>query len=152
MVQLSHERGDHFHRDELRKSKLFFQRELQTATAKLIAKKIEEGDGDTIIDTHMIIKTQEGYWAGLPLNALQFINPDNLVLIEAEPSEVLHRRFKDTTRRRDQVLESGIVEEFSFSRLVAASCAVVTGASIKIIKNNDGKKIEAAKEIIGLLE
>jgi adenylate kinase len=118
----------------------------------LIAKKINESDGTTIIDTHMIIKTPEGYWAGLPLNTLHFLNPDNLVLIEAEPSEVLHRRFKDKTRRRDPALEQEIVEEFSFSRLVAASCAVVTGASIKIVENNDGKVVEAAKEILGLLE
>lgn len=152
MVELSKKRGKNFHRDQLRKSELLFQRDLQVETAESIAQKIAETDGDVIIDTHMSIKTKNGYMAGLPSHILQILKPNFFVLVEAEPNEVLSRRIKDTTRERDKALKEEIAEEFLFSRLIAASCAVLTGAPVKIVENPSGKQVEAAKEILKLLE
>jgi len=152
MLELSQERGKTIHRDEIRKSNLFFQHELQIEAAKVISQRIAKTEGDVVIDTHMSIKTNDGYWAGLPFNVLQFLGPSLFVLVEAKPGEVLSRRLKDITRRRDKVLESEIAEEFMFSRLMAATCAVLTGASVQIVKNSTGKQVEAAKEILKLLE
>ena len=152
MVELTQERGRSLHRDELRKSKMSFQRDLQAEAAKTISQRVAEAKGDVIVDTHMSIKTVDGYWAGLPFHVLQLLNPNAFVLVEAEPHEVLFRRLKDVTRRRDEVLESEIAEELFFSRLIAAACSVLTGASVKIVKNPNGKKVEAAKEILKLLE
>jgi len=151
MVELSRKRGKSLHRDELRRSGLTFQRNLQAEAAKIISKKTGEVDGDLIVDTHMSIKTANGYLAGLPFHVLQLLNPDMFVLVEAEPHEVLSRRFRDRTRKRDKVMEDEIMEETLFSRLMAVACAVLTGASVKIIKNPDGKQAEAAEEIIKLL-
>ena len=151
MVELSRKRGNSLHRDELRRSGLTFQRNLQVEAAKIISKKTGEVEGDLIVDTHMSIKTANGYLAGLPFHVLQLLNPDIFVLVEAEPHEVLSRRFRDRTRKRDKVLEDEIMEEILFSRLMAVACAVLTGASVKIIKNPDGKQAEAAEEIIKLL-
>ena len=152
MVELTQERGRSLHRDELRKSKLSLQRDLQAEAAKTISQRVAEAEGDVIVDTHMSIKTVDGYWAGLPFHVLQLLNPNAFVLVEAEPPEVLFRRLKDVTRRRDEVLESEIAEELLFSRFIAAACSVLTGASVKIVKNPNGKKVEAAKEILKLLE
>jgi len=152
MVNLAQERGRSLHRDELRKSKLSLQRDLQAGSAKAISQRVAEVEGDVIVDTHMSIKTVDGYWVGLPFHVLQLLNPSAFVLIEAEPHEVLFRRFKDVTRKRDEVLESEIAEELLFSRFIAAVCSVLTGASVKIVKNRNGKKAEAAKEILKLLE
>lgn len=152
MVELSKKQGKILHRDKLRKSELIFQHDLQTEAAESIAQKIAEAEGDVIIDTHMSIKTTNGYLAGLPSHILQILKPNLFVLVEAEPSEVLSRRLKDTTRERDKTLEDEIAEEFLFSRLIAASCAVLTGAPVKIVKNPSGKQIEAADEILKLLE
>jgi len=152
MVELSEKQGKILHRDHLRKSGLFFQRDLQKEAAESIAQKIARADGDFIVDTHMSIKTANGYLAGLPSHVLQILKPNLFVLVEAEPSEVLSRRLKDKTRKRDEALESEIAEEFFFSRLIAASCAVLTGAPVKIVKNPSGKQIEAAEEILRLLE
>lgn len=151
MVQLSHKRGKSLHRDELRRSELTFQRNLQAEAAKIISKKTEEVEGDLIVDTHMSIKTANGYLAGLPFHVLQHLNPDVFILVEAEPHEVLSRRFKDKTRKRDKVLEDEIMEEILFSRLMAAACAVLTGASVKIVNNPAGKQAEAAEEVLKLL-
>jgi adenylate kinase len=151
MVELSHKSGKSLHRDELRKSKLALQRNLQAEAAKIISKKAAEVDGEVIVDTHMSIKTVDGYWAGLPSHVLQLLNPDMLILVEAEPREVLSRRLKDITRKRDKALEGEIEEEILFSRLVAAACAVLTGASVKMVKNPAGEQVGAAKEILKLL-
>ncbi len=151
MVELSRKRGKSLHRDELRRSGLTFQRNLQAEAAKIISKKTGEVDGDLIVDTHMSIKTANGYLAGLPFHVLQLLNPDMFVLVEAEPHEVLSRRFRDKTRKRDKVLEDEIMEETLFSRLMAVACAVLTGASVKIVKNPDGKQAEAAEDVLKLL-
>lgn len=151
MVRLSHKRGKSLHRDELRRSGLTFQRNLQAEAAKIISKKSGEVEGDLIVDTHMSIKTANGYLAGLPFHVLQLLNPDLFILVEAEPHEVLSRRFKDKTRKRDKVLEDEIIEEFVFSRLMAVACAVLTGGSVKIVKNPAGKQILAAEKVLKLL-
>jgi len=151
MVELSHKSGKSLHRDELRKSGLTLQRNLQAEAAKIISKKATEVEGEVIVDTHMSIKTVSGYFAGLPSYVLQLLNPDMLILVEAEPHEVLSRRLKDITRKRDKALEGEIEEEILFSRLIAAACAVLTGASVKIVKNPAGKQAEAAKEVLKLL-
>jgi adenylate kinase len=151
MVELSRKSGKSLHRDELRKSGLTFQRNLQAEAAKTISEKTNKAHGDLIVDTHMSIKTVDGYWAGLPFHVLQILNPEMFILVEAEPHEVLSRRLKDKTRKRDKAMESEISEEILFSRLMAAACAVLTGASVKIVGNPSGKQAEAAEEILKLL-
>lgn len=151
MVELSSKSGKNLHRDELRKSGLTFQRDLQAEAAKFISKKAAEAKEYVIVDTHMSIKTVDGYWPGLPSHVLQLLNPDMFVLVEAEPHEVSSRRLKDTTRKRDKALEGEIAEEILFSRLMAAACAVLTGASVKTVKNPAGKQVEAAGEVLKLL-
>jgi len=151
MVELSRKREKTLHRDELRKSGLSFQRDLQAEAAKVISDKTAGATGDIIVDTHMSIKTVDGYWAGLPFHVLQLLNPEMFILVEAEAHEVLSRRLKDITRKRDKALEGEMAEEILFSRLMAAACAVLTGASVKIVKNPAGKQVEAAKEALKLL-
>ena len=151
MVELSKKGEKSLPRDELRRSELSLQRDLQAEAAKRISQKIVAFEADTIVDTHMSIKTKDGYWAGLPIHVLQLLKPDAFVLVEAEPHEVLFRRLKDVTRRRDKVLESEIAEELRFSRFMAAACSTLTGAPVKIVKNPNGKQLEAAKEILKLL-
>ena len=152
MVELAKKHGKELHRDDIRKHSVDFQSKLQIEAAKEIASRAEKFNGTLIVDTHMVIRTQEGYWAGLPYKVLQILKPNMFILIEAEPDEILERRFKDANRKRDKVLKEEIVEELSFSRLFAASCATMTGAPIKIVKNPHGKQIEATKEILGMLE
>lgn len=151
MVELSRKQGQALHRDELRKSEISFQRDLQVKAAEAISQMMSQAEEDIIVDTHMFVKTMDGYLAGLPSRVLQLLKPDVLVMVEAEPHEVFERRFKDATRKRDKALEFEIAEQLSFSRFMAAACSVLTGASVKIVKNPSGKQGEAAKEILKLL-
>lgn len=152
MFDLSKELKRGLNRDDLRRAKQLFQRNLQEEAAEVISQKIEKTDNDVVVDTHMLVKTPEGYFPGMPLNVLKKLNPNFFVLIEVDPNEVLSRRKKDVRRQRDKVLEKDVAEEFLFSRLMAASCVVLTGSSVKIVKNPPGKHVMAAKEILKLLD
>ena len=152
MVSLTQKRGRTLHREDLRKLKPSLQRNLQAEEAKATSQQVAEAEGDVNIDTHMSIKTVDGYLAGLPFDVLQILNPNAFVLIEAEPNEVLLRRLKGVKRRRDEDMESEIMEELFFSRLMTASHSILTGEPMKTVKNPNGKQVEVTMETLTLLE
>jgi len=151
MLEIAKKKGKILHRDDIRKLPLEIQQELQKEAAKYIFEKASKSEGSVIIDTHMIIRTENGYFIGLPKHVLEIIKPHVFVLIEAEPDEILSRRFRDAERKRDKILKKEIIEEIELSKFVASVCAVSTGALIKIVKNPKDKQHEAAKEIVKLL-
>jgi adenylate kinase len=151
MLEVAEHRGEKIDRDGLRHIPLKTNQKLQDLAAIEIAKKMKGLDA-VIVDTHMIVRTDTGYWSGLPLNILEKLNPDHLILIEAEPEEVLLRRTKDETRLRDEVIKDEIIEEINFSRYIAASCETVTGAPVLMLKNPTGEQLKVAKQIFKVIK
>lgn len=150
MLEIARREGKTLKRDELRHAPIELQRDLQAKAAEEIAKKIANLS-TVIIDTHMIISTNDGYWGGLPSNVLEKLRPSLLVLLEADPREILFRRVKNKTRVRDKTLVKEVTDEMAFSRSVAASCSTLTGAPVKILENPAGKQVEVAKRLIEFL-
>lgn len=150
MVEIATKEGYIVSRDDLRHLSIKKQKTLQQKAAKKIA-EISKDKKIQVIDTHMIIRTDIGYWVGLPQNVLKIIKPDLFVLIEAEPNEILSRRHKDNSRRRDEILQSEINEEISYSRSVAATCATFAGSPIKSFKNPEGEQVKVAKQLMDLI-
>jgi adenylate kinase len=138
-------------RDSMRKDNVATQHRLQREVAETVAEKIKHLSGLKIIDTHMAIKTPEGYLPGLPSRNLELLKPELLVLVEAQPKEISSRRTKDANRKRDIAIEDTVKEELLFSRLMAGACAVYTSAPVKIVINSEGKQEEAAKDILRAL-
>jgi adenylate kinase len=129
-------------RDELRKLSVKDQRRLQDMTAKRIA---EMQDSIVIVDTHIFVRTGEGYYyPGLPMRLLEIIKPTSFVIIVADAAEIVNRRKRDTTRARDDVSIDEVQYEIDISKLMVATCSVLTGAPFIIIANNDNKIDEAA--------
>lgn len=151
MVEVLQKYEKEMERDDMRKTDINFQCELQRETAGAVLEKVSRLSGITIIDTHMSIKTLEGYLPGLPYHVLQLLKPEMFVLVEAQPNEISSRRMKDTTRKRDEAVEEAIKEELLFSRLMAGACAVLTGSPVKIVINAEGKQEEAAIKILKAL-
>lgn len=151
MIKILQKHKREMERDAMRKKNIDFQRKLQREAARAILEKVKKLNGITIIDTHMVIKTLKGYLPGLPYHVLQLLKPEMFVLIEAQPKEISSRRMKDVTRKRDRGAEEAIKEELLFSRLMAGACAVLVGVPVKIVINTEGKKEEAAKEILKIL-
>jgi adenylate kinase len=148
MMDVLHKHDQAMERDTMRKDSVDTQHRLQREVAEEIVKKVGRLKGLTIIDTHMAIKTPEGYMPGLPYQNLQLLKPEMFVLVEAEPGEISSRRTMDASRKRDSAMESSVNEELLFSRVMAGACSVLTSAPVKIVINAEGKQEEAAREIL----
>lgn len=135
-------------RDEMRRMPVEDQRCLQEMAAQRIA---EMRDDVVLIDTHLFINTVEGYYPGLPMRLLDIMKPTNMVMIAADASEIAERRKADQTRQRDIVSAEDIQKELDISRVMVASCSILTGAPFAIIMNNDGQVDEAAANIAKML-
>jgi len=134
-------------RDEMRKLNPEIQKEIQKNAAKIIGKM-----ENVIVDTHASISTPKGYLPGLPEWVLKEIMPNVIVLVESEPKEISMRRAKDVSRVRDAEDIERIDEHQQMNRAVAMAYAAITGATVAIIKNRDGKIEEAAKNLTKILE
>lgn len=94
-------------RDEIRK-KLSIKdwRYVQELAAKKIGKIKSKM---LIIDTHVALKSPHGYFPGLPDHIAKLINPDKLILLEFNPSDVLIRRKKDLKLKKPEPTEIGTI-------------------------------------------
>jgi adenylate kinase len=135
-------------RDELRKLAVEDQRRLQDLAAQRIT---EMNDDIVIVDTHLFVNTDEGYYPGLPMRLLGIMKPTNMVMVAADPREIAERRKSDQTRQRDIASAENIQKELDISRVMVASCSILTGAPFAIIMNNDGHIDEAAANIAKIL-
>ncbi len=135
-------------RDEMRKMPVDEQRHLQEVAAQRIA---EMKDDIVLVDTHLFINTNEGYYPGLPMRLLNILKPTNMVMVAAEAQEVADRRKSDQSRQRDIISAENIQKELDISRMMVASCSILTGAPFAIIINSDGKIDQAAANIAKML-
>jgi adenylate kinase len=135
-------------RDEIRKLSISNQRLLQQYTAKRIAQMHEN---IVIIDTHLFIKTSEWYYPGIPMQVIDIIKPTHLLLVMADPEEVIKRRKNDSSRHRDIISTQEIQHELDISKMMIVSCANLTGSPFAIIMNNSNEADNASSDIIRIL-
>jgi len=136
------------HRDEMRKLPVKKQEKLQEAAAA----RISRGKGKVVfIDTHLFIRTPEGFWPGLPLRVIQPMKPTHLLLVEASAKEIVTRRRNDTTRYRDEITEEEVGEELELARSFLTAASLVSGAPMTFIHNEEGGSEKAAGQIAELV-
>ncbi|MEM1634075.1 MAG: adenylate kinase [Sulfolobales archaeon] len=142
-------------RDELRRLPLRIQLIHQANAARRMIRFAERElenlgtRGVLFIDTHLLIRTSSGFWPGLPLHVASEFMPDLIALIEAEPYEIIERQKRDTSRYRGDYSDPRLIEELlELNRREALVVATLTGSSIKIIRNNEGRAEEAARELV----
>ena len=136
------------HRDEMRKLPVEKQKKLQEAAAA----RISRGKGKVVfIDTHLFIRTPEGFWPGLPLRVIQPMKPTHLLLVEASAREILARRKNDTTRYRDEITEEQVSEELELARAFLTTASLVSGAPMTFVRNEEGNSERAASQIADLV-
>jgi len=135
-------------RDEMRKLSVEEQRRLQDKVANRIA--TIKGDV-VIIDTHLLINTDEGYYPGIPMHLLETIKPTNIIMIAADPQEILNRRKKDESRTRDIRPEIDVQNELDTSKVLIACCSVVSGCPFLTIMNNNNEIDRAALTLANVL-
>ncbi len=136
------------HRDEMRKLPVKKQEKLQEAAAA----RISRGKGKVVfIDTHLFIRTPEGFWPGLPLRVIRPMKPTHLLLVETSAKQILARRKNDTTRYRDEVTEEQITEELELARSFLTAASLVSGAPMAFVHNDEGASDKAAEQIAELV-
>jgi len=131
-------------RDQIRKQTLDVQHRLQNMTADHISSL---NDSIVVVDTHLFIKTQSGYYPGLPMNLILKLNPERLILITANSEEILNRRKNDSTRTRDLISVDEIKRDIEVSLSMISSLSILTGAPFEIIYNHD-KMIDSATSVL----
>jgi adenylate kinase len=135
-------------RDEMRRQSIEVQRQMQNLAARRIA---DLKDNIVIVDTHLFINTNEGYYPGLPLHLLEVIKPTNIVMVAADPEEIVNRRRIDETRDRDIESVENIQYQLDLSKVMVATCSVLTGCPFIIIMNSNNKIDETASNIVKAL-
>ena len=135
-------------RDELRKQTIDIQQRLQNMAAEHISNL---DDTIVFVDTHLFIKTQLGYYPGLPMNLILKMNPQRLILVTANSNEILNRRKKDTTRTRDLISDDEIKRDIQVSLSMISSLSILTGAPFEIIYNHDDMMDSATSQLVELL-
>jgi adenylate kinase len=135
-------------RDEMRRQSIEVQRHMQNLAARRIA---DLKDNIVIVDTHLFINTNEGYYPGLPLHLLEVIKPTNIVMVAADPEEIVNRRRIDETRDRDIESVEEIQYQLDISKVMVATCSVLTGCPFIIIMNTNNKINETASNIVKAL-
>ncbi|WXG40533.1 MAG: adenylate kinase [Candidatus Freyarchaeum deiterrae] len=137
-------------RDQMRGLPAETQREIQRSAAKKIANTAKSKI--VIVDTHILIKTPEGFLPGIPIWVTEALRPDTIILVEASPEEVAGRRSKDATRTRDTESVEDIKLHQELCRAAALASAEISGSTVKIIINHDGKAEEAAADTVKLFK
>lgn len=136
-------------RDQIRKQTIDVQQRLQNMTADNISRL---NDPIVVVDTHLFIKTQSGYYPGLPMNLILKLNPERLILITANSEEILNRRKNDSTRTRDLISDDEIKRDIEVSLSMISSLSILTGAPFEIIYNHDNMIDSATSLLVELLK
>lgn len=150
MTRVFRRHGQTLRRDEMRRKRIEVQRKIQVEAAKEIASQARKRT--ILVDTHVFVRTAAGVWPGLPLQVIQPLRPRMIVLFEASPKEISDRRRKDRLRIRDGEVQEKVVSQLEWSRRMASADAVLTGAPVKIIRNEKGQQKRAARELLETIE
>lgn len=148
MLEAGKDMGVGSDHDAIRKLPLGKQRELQERAAKNIA---DCAEGVVIVDTHSTVRTPSGYLPGLPEWVVRALKPQVILLVEANPEEIVGRRTNDPTRKRDAEAIEGIELHQQINRASALAAAELCGAAVKVIKNHDNGLDEASAELVELV-
>jgi len=149
MFEVASKKGLIEDRDQLRKMPSSMQREVQRMAGEAIAEKAKTAR--VIVDTHTLIQTNNGFLIGLPEWVVRAIEPKTVVLVEADPKNIAGRRSTDETRTRDEQLSEEIDTHQRMCRAAAVTVGTITGATVRIIKNREGKVEDASSELAATL-
>lgn len=146
MIRVAQARGLAKDRDEMRRLDPALQKEVQEEAAKAIAKM-----GNVIVDTHCTIKTPKGYLPGIPFWVAERLKPRQIILVEAPPADILSRRANDPSRKRDSDTEHGIAEHQEMNRAQSIAVAALTGATVLVLENREGRAEQTKDALVKAL-
>lgn len=151
MLEVAKERDLVDSRDEMKNLDTDTSREVQREAAESIVEDAESGE-DVIVDTHASIKTPYGYIPGLPKWTLENLDPSKIIILDADAEDIYERSVSDGDRDREHDSAEDIQEYQDVSREMAAAGAVMTGAYLQVIENEEGRAEAAAEKLVDTLK
>jgi len=107
---------------------------------------LSKKSGIFVVDTHLTVKKNAQYLPGFSTNELKKLGLLGIIYIDAKSEDIIRRRQKDKTRKREQESE----DEISMQRLANLSimAAISTELNVPffIVSNNEGELEKAAEE------
>lgn len=138
-------------RDEIRKLPIQDQVSLQLNAANRVSEMAKEKN--VILDTHMFVKTNDGYMSGIPMWIAEILMPNTIVIIEADPNEISKRRKRDANVRIREEDDPEKIQEHQFmGRAGAASLSILTGCTVLILENKEGAYRDLGRTIASLFK
>ncbi|MGI0141135.1 MAG: AAA family ATPase [Candidatus Micrarchaeales archaeon] len=126
-------------------------RKLGAEKIKQIRNKVFDGirtdKSNIILDTHASVRSGPRFVPGFTVDELQSLNQiETIVYVDASSKEIMARRGKDLTRRRDVEDETDLEEQREINLSLIGTYAAIIGIPIYIIKNNDGHLKQALEQ------
>jgi adenylate kinase len=138
-------------RDSMRRLSVKQQISLQLKAAKKISAVASKRN--VILDTHIFIRTPDGYMPGIPSWVGALLMPDSIVLLEADSAEISKRRAKDAAIRTREADSAAKVNEHQLlGRGGATALSVQTGCTVAIAENKEGAHLDAAGVIADIFK
>jgi adenylate kinase len=135
-------------RDQLRRLSIEQQKTLQEMAANSINSL---GNDVVLIDTHLFISTDNGFYPGMPIKLLNIINPTHLILITATAEEIQSRRESDNSRQRDVISIDRIKSDLRLSESMISTSSIITGCPFYMIQNNTNEIENATNAICKII-
>lgn len=149
MFEIAKQKGLVTDRDEMRKLEPEKQREIQKDAARSIAEL--GAQKNVLLDTHCTISTPRGYLPGLPEWVLRELKPNIFILVEANAEDIWMRRNADPSRKRDADSLDGIRTHQEINRSISTAYSMISGCTVNIVQNPQGRMEEAATNMAGIL-
>jgi len=130
-------------RDKLRYLSFDEQKKLRARAVENIRKK----GGNIIIDTHLSVEQNGRFLPGFSINELKELNTKAFIYIDASAKEIMARRKKDKSRKREDESEEEINMHRSLNIAFMASAASELNIPILLFRNSDGMADEVAAEL-----
>lgn len=134
-------------RDDMRKMGTEKQRAVQEGVGRRLSKE----KGKLLLDTHCSVRTPKGYLPGLPFSLLRRLKVEGFVYISAPIKDILKRRKKDKSRKRDRGERGELEEHDEINRAFLAVYSAFTGAPVSIVLNGDGMLDDAVARVRSIL-
>jgi len=149
MLEEAATRGVAESRDELSRLSVHEQGLLQRSAAGYV--RDEASKGPVLVNTRFVVRTLKGYLPGLPNAVLREINPETLIVVEADPSTVSERRDGEAYRDYPESMEREIEFHQRLQRTAAFMYSSKSWATVHYI-TNEGTVDEAAEKLVAVLE
>lgn len=149
MLNAAKRKGHKIKRDDIR----YLSADEQIALRATVIKEINRMKGSSVIDTHLSVRNKNNmYLPGITAKNVRGLkNLAAIIYIDSTPEEIIERRRKDHTRKREEDAIDDIVEQREFNMSLMAVYSVIFSIPIYMVKNQEGRLEKTVKQVKSLI-